>query len=1208
MRGAKRHLNNATRQGQAWILAAVLLVGTPALAVDVVPNGTFDTDLSSWTHTPIQNNGTRSHDTFHGGSLKYEVTGRRITYEGNDVTTLNGTINSTDTVKLSFYWYKSAALRIPQLHDIYLYAVLPGGGGDVELWNNISMPGADSFIDGTVTDLDVSNLFTADGTYELKIYHNMRSGSHLSAQTQFNIDDIVLDVQVATNNAPAVTAGATQVSVSPVNRFGANTTAISTVFSDSDSPGVGAFNVTFKIREPDNSTELTLVNNQPNGGGGLTITDQGGGNYTASYTYNPSDVQTTGLYDLYFEVTDGTDNIIDDYPANLDELEINEVLPNNAPTITAGATLVSVSPVNRYGTNTTVFSTTFSDADDPGVGAFNVTFKTRQPDNTTELTLVNNQPNGGGGLTITDNGGGSYTASYTYNPDDAQVQGLYDLYCEVTDGTDNAIDDFTANLDELEINEILPNNAPTVVAGATQVSVSPVNRVGAVTTVVSTVFSDSDVPGVGAFNITFKIREPDNSTELTLVNNLPNGAGGLTITDQGGGNYTASYTYNPSDIQTLGLYDLYFEVTDGTDNAIDDYPGNLDELEINEVVANNAPVITAGATTASVNPVNRVGAATTVISTDFSDADVPGAAAFTVTLKAREPDNTTEVILVNAQTDGNGGLTIVDQGSGNYTAQYTWNPSDIQTLGFYDLYCEVSDAEDNAIDGYASNDNELEVVDVPPNNAPVITAGATQVSVSPVNRYGSNSTVISTDFTDADDPGVSAFNVSFRVREPDNSTVVTLVDNQPNGGGGLTITDNGGGSYTASYTYDPDDAQTIGLYDLQCEVFDGSDTATDAYTGNLDELEIDETLPNNPPVIVAGATTANVNPVNRVGLATTTISTDFTDADDPGVGAYTVIFKVREPDNTTELTLVNNQPNGGGGLTITANGGGSYTASYTWNPDDAQTLGLYDMYCEVREGLDLDIDDYADNDNELEVVDVPPNNVPVITAGATQVSVSPVNRFGSESTVISTSFSDADSPLVGSFTVSFRVREPDNTTIVTLVESQSHGNGGLTVTDLGSGNYTASYTYDPDDAQTIGTYDLQCEVFDGSDTTTDAYNSNAEELQINEIRPPEITAGATTASVNPVNRFGTATTVISTDFTDADASGVGGFTVTFKVREPDNATELILVNAQTDGNGGLAITDHGSGNFTASYTWNPDDAQTLGLYDLYCEISDAQNT
>ena len=42
-------------------------------------------------------------------------------------------------------------------------------------------------------------------------------------------------------------------------------------------PGVGAFAVTLRIREPNDVTELTLVNAQGDGGGGLSIADLGGG-------------------------------------------------------------------------------------------------------------------------------------------------------------------------------------------------------------------------------------------------------------------------------------------------------------------------------------------------------------------------------------------------------------------------------------------------------------------------------------------------------------------------------------------------------------------------------------------------------------------------------------------------------------------------------------------------------------------------------------------------------------------------------------------------------------------------------------------------------------------------------------------------------------------------------------------------------------------
>ncbi len=231
------------------------------------------------------------------------------------------------------------------------------------------------------------------------------------------------------------------------------------------------------------------------------------------------------------------------------------------------------------------------------------------------------------------------------------------------------------------------------------------------------------------------------------------------------------------------------------------------------MLSNEAPVITAGATQATNSPLNRLGTSSSVISGVFSDANIPGVGAFTVTLKIREPNNSTEILLVDNQTHGNGGLTIVDLGGGSYRAETTWDPGDAQALGFYDLYCDVTDGVDSAVDAYANNDNELEVVESPLNNLPVLVAGATQVSVSPVNRYGTETTDISADFTDADSPGLGAFTVTFKIREPNDTTIVTLVSAQTNGNGGLTVIDNGGGSYTASYVYNPNDTQQVGLYD-----------------------------------------------------------------------------------------------------------------------------------------------------------------------------------------------------------------------------------------------------------------------------------------------------------------------------------------------------------------------------------------------------------
>jgi hypothetical protein len=117
-----------------------------------------------------------------------------------------------------------------------------------------------------------------------------------------------------------------------------------------------------------------------------------------------------------------------------------------------------------------------------------------------------------------------------------------------------------------------------------------------------------------------------------------------------------------------------------------------------------------------------------------------------------------------------------------------------------------------------------------------VVPGSTSVTPDAISRYGSDATTLSVQFTDSASPNIDAFTCTFQVRGPDNSTVLTLVDAQSNGQGGLTITDNGNNAYTASYTWDPPDTQDPGPYDLYFQVSRGDETAMDDFSGNPDEL------------------------------------------------------------------------------------------------------------------------------------------------------------------------------------------------------------------------------------------------------------------------------------------------------------------------------------------------------------------------------------
>ncbi len=377
--------------------------------------------------------------------------------------------------------------------------------------------------------------------------------------------------------------------------------------------------------------------------------------------------------------------------------------------ITPSATTPTPASIDRFGANFVTISTTFEDTDLPAINTFFATFKIRSPFNEFTLTIADSIQNGVNGLTIVNNGGGFYTASIDWNPADNITLGLYDLYFSVTNGAFSDTDLFTSNLNELTIANGGENNIPIVQPDAVFASPAGVERIGTHILTFAADFYDSDIPSINAFNVTFKLLNPDNITETILSTNAANGTQGVTITDNGAGSYTASVSWDPPDIQDIGFYDLYFEVSDGFGSSIDDYTNNIDEMEIFDAISNNPPTVTAGAAFVIPASVNRIGEEFTTIKVNFADLDIPGSGAFTITISIRDNTNT-EQIIVNAAKDGEQGLRIINTGGENYTASVIWNPADIQTTGTYDLYFYV---EDNfaaaATDDYANNLEELTI-------------------------------------------------------------------------------------------------------------------------------------------------------------------------------------------------------------------------------------------------------------------------------------------------------------------------------------------------------------------------------------------------------------------------------------------------------------------------------------------------------------------
>ncbi len=385
--------------------------------------------------------------------------------------------------------------------------------------------------------------------------------------------------------------------------------------------------------------------------------------------------------------------------------------------------------------------------------------------------------------------------------------------------------------------------------------------------------------------------------------------------------------------------------------------------------------------------------------------------------------------------------------------------------------------------------------------------GTTQAVPNAVQREGDYETTISAQFEDLDAPSATSFIVTFKVRDGNNDEI-TVVDRKTHGGAGefggtVSVTSSGTGSYTASYNLNPDDTFISGYYDLYFKVEDGTgEEAEDAYQNNNNELLV--TSPTQPPHVSWDTTQCIPDLVDKIGEHVTTISAQFSDSDSLNLSDFTVLFKIRDPDND-EIILVNNKTNGqdgelGGTLSITSSAQGVYTASYAFDPEGWFLVGGYDLYFKVTDQHgNSDTDGYVWNLNELQITSSAYE--PTVDTGATQFIPNGVEKNGEKVTTISARFGDLDSDQLSDFTVTFKVKDEDGNEYL-LVNQAKNGEAGeyggtLMITSSSPNVYVASYVWDPPSNMPNGNYSLYFKVEDEYGSyAEDDYPDNANELTI----------------------------------------------------------------------------------------------------------------
>ncbi|MCK5559466.1 MAG: hypothetical protein KAJ51_02690, partial [Thermoplasmata archaeon] len=496
----------------------------------------------------------------------------------------------------------------------------------------------------------------------------------------------------------------------------------------------------------------------------------------------------------------------------------------------------------------------------------------------------------------------------------------------------------------------------------------------------------------------------------------------------------------------------------------------------------------------------------TLLYCNFTDSNDPplNFNEFVFTFKVRDPSNT-EIVIANAKQVGQVGdapgssiIVLNFIAPDMYMAAISWNPDTTVSEGKYDLYFEVTTQHGTAVDVFDDNNDELEIYST--GNPPQLTVGDTACIPTSVDKIGTQTTLIYCEFTDTDNPPASSFNVTFKVRPPSNNNqdAITLVDDKADGGagefGGTVAVELSGTKYTASYTWDPPATVDVGNYDLYFMVTDElNNSAEDPFAQNPDELEIITSV--EPPAINAGDTQCVPSSVNKMGTGSTKIYCEFTDSTYTDVADFNVTFKVRDPSNN-EIVLVDNKPNGVDGVEITYSGT-IFTAWYEWDPPTSAEVGKYDLYFAVmNKAGGFAEDDFGNNPDELTIETA--GSAPVITR--TDCVPSSIAVKGTTTTQIFAEFTDADNPAVSNFTVTFKVRDPNNKVIM-LVKDKV--NGGLaatggTVEVLVSGSgYMARYNWDPADDNITGMYDLYFAVKDETFAEAeDGFDNNLNKLEL----------------------------------------------------------------------------------------------------------------
>ena len=814
-----------------------------------------------------------------------------------------------------------------------------------------------------------------------------------------------------TNTITATIDGTALTSTAPtITIIGPADTAQSTVsISPSTIELNGTTTVTLTARDANGNQEPT--------GGSTVVFSLGAG--TANGTFSSVTDNGNGTYTATFTGTTlGTNTIT----ATID----GTALTSTAPTVTVtigpvdpSQTTVSVSPssIQVNGTSTVTLTARDSNGNQEPTGGSTVVFS------------LGAGTGSGTFSSVTDNGDGTYTATFT--------------------GTVAGTNTITATIDGTALTSTAPSITIVGPADAAQSTVT---------------LSPSTIALNGTTTVTLTARDANGNQEptggSTVVFSLGAGTGSGTfssVTDNGDGTYTAIFTGTVAGTNTITA------TIDGT------------------ALTSTAPTITI---------IGPADAAQSTVTLSPSTIDLNGTT--TVTLTARDANGNQEptggstvVFSLGAGTGSGTFSSVTDNGDGTYTATFTGTIAGANTITA-------------TIDGTALTSTAPTITIVGPADPSQST-----VSVNPASIQSGGTTTVTLTARDANGN-----------QEPTGgSTVVFSLGAGSANGTFSSVTDNGDGTYTATFT--------------------GTVAGTNTITASIDGTPLTSTAPTitvTPGPVDPSQTTVSVSPssIQVNGTSTVTLTARDSNGNQEPTGGSTVVFSLGAGTGSGTFS------------SVTDNGDGTYTATFTGTVAGTNTITAT-------------IDGTALTSTAPSITIVGPAD-----AAQSTVTLSPSTIDLNGTTTVTLTARDANGN-----------QEPTGGSTVVFSLGAGTGSGTFSsVTDNGDGTYTATFTGTIAGANTITA------TIDGT-----ALTSTAPTITI--VGPADAAQSTVTLSPSTIDLNGTTTVTLTARDANGNQEPTGGSTVVFSL------------GAGTGSGTFSSVTDNGDGTYTATFTGTIAGANTI---------------